>query len=194
MSERIVCKAKRNFLVYVFVFLRGCILPLIGFLVYWKFPEIYCAAFGIERDFDVTDMSNPISYVAIAIGGVIMLCGVIFLIISILKLICSKLVITERRVYGSNGVLKKEGVDMPLDKIDSLIEKKTVLGSVLRYSTVIVQTYAAKYKFNYVANAKQIVSGYYEAKKKNEERIKQRENEDIAMLIARSQGRIKNEQ
>ena len=83
---------------------------------------------------------------------------------------------------------------MPLDKIDSIIEKKTVLGSVLRYSTVIVQTYAAKYKFKYVANAKQIVSGYYEAKKKNEERIKQRENEDIAMLIARSQGRIKNEQ
>lgn len=79
----------------------------------------------------------------------------------------NKLYITNKRVYGSTGLIKKQELDMPIDKVNTITTSKGLLGSIMKYETVSIKSYGDGWTFPQVKNAQEIKRVFYEQQEKN---------------------------
>ena len=69
---------------------------------------------------------------------ILLVAGILPLIVAIIRLACTSLAITNRRVLGKTGVIKRDALDLHIDKVDTIKVKSTFWGSILKYSTITV--------------------------------------------------------
>ena len=116
--------------------------------------------------------------IALIVGGVITLLLLVAWPLALLWLIfiyrawivsyfTNKLYITNKRVYGSTGLIKKEELDMPIDKVNTITTSKGLLGSIMKYETVSIKSYGDGWTFPQVKNAQEIKRVFYEQQEKN---------------------------
>ena len=79
----------------------------------------------------------------------------------------NKLYITNKRVYGSTGLIKKQELDMPIYKVNTITTSKGLLGSIMKYETFSIKSYGDGWTFPQVKNAQEIKRVFYEQQEKN---------------------------
>ena len=118
-GEQIVMKAKINPL--------AAIKSIIGFLVFVALGIVCMVMIKLPED------APPIGFYA---GLVCMLIGVLILLIKIIYLVSMCLVVTNKRVLGKVGVIKKHSLDYPIDKVESIQMKSSFWGAIFRYNSL----------------------------------------------------------
>lgn len=74
----------------------------------------------------------------------------------------NNLCITNKRVYGSTGLIKKQELDIPIDKVNTISTSKGLLGSIMKYETVTINSFGDGWTFPQVKNAQEIKKIFYE--------------------------------
>ena len=122
------------------------------------------------------------SWVLMFIGGVIPL------IVKICSLKENELCITDQRVFGKKGNIKKQTLDVPLSKIDSVAVNTTFWGAIFNYSTIIIKTNTNKFEYSLIKNAQKFKNELMQAIEiKKEQEIKEQAQAMFeAMCVAQS--------
>ena len=91
--------------------------------------------------------------VNITFGAVLLVLSLIFLVRKIILIKTNELVITNKRVVVKSGFIERHINEAPLNKIDNISVTQTVLGRLLKYGTIKVETTAQPMKLNFVSDA-----------------------------------------
>ena len=78
----------------------------------------------------------------------------------------NNLCITNKRIYGSTGLIKKQELDMPLDKVNTISTSKGLLGAIMKYETVTIKSFGDGWTFPQVKNAQELKRVFYEQQEK----------------------------
>lgn len=85
---------------------------------------------------------------------------IVFLIISLLIFVIpflrfktSKLILTDKRIYGRVGIIKTKTLSSPISKIQTVNVNKSVLGRIFGYSNLVIHCITGVYEFKTVKNA-----------------------------------------
>lgn len=84
----------------------------------------------------------------------------------IISYLTNKLYITNKRIYGSTGLIKKQELDMPIDKVNTISTSKGLFGSIMKYETVTINSYEDGWTFPQVKNVQEIKRVFYEQQEK----------------------------
>lgn len=97
-------------------------------------------------------------------GGIVfgLLIFVLFGCKPLLGYLSNSLIITNKRVYGITGIIKKEELDIPINKVNAISVSNTLLGGILGYKKVKITSMGDGWLFNYVTNANEIKRTFYE--------------------------------
>lgn len=176
-NETIVLQAKKSFWAVVPVLLWCIVLLVAVIVVQVKLGEL--VGNGSE-----SEVANTIGLV---LWGVWALLGLIPVIIKIIRLACTCLCITNKRVIGKVGVLKLSTLDYPIDKVDNVSLKAGIVGNIFHYHTVTVLGGGggdAKIKFTGISNATKFKNSVTEAVEKHAEEARRAQAEEIARAMA----------
>jgi uncharacterized membrane protein YdbT with pleckstrin-like domain len=84
--------------------------------------------------------------------------GVFFLVLAIIAGVGAlaksgetQLALTDSRIMGQIGWLRKDSIDVPLRKIDGVRIEQSLLGGLLNYGTIYVGNSTHSVKFEYIA-------------------------------------------
>ncbi len=92
----------------------------------------------------------------IAIALFISSIGIIVRNVLFLKYDC--LVLTNKRLLGRVGVFRTTSIDIPIDKIDTLDIRTTLVGNILGYATITIRAMTFYILFGNVVNAREFVN------------------------------------
>ena len=65
-------------------------------------------------------------------------------------------------MYGSTGLIKKQELDIPIDKVNTISTSKGLFGTILKYETVTIKSFGDGWTFPQVKNAQEIKKIFYE--------------------------------
>ena len=72
-------------------------------------------------------------------GGVVLLvCGVVTILMGIVRRNATEMALTNRRVVIKTGLVSRKTIEMLLNKVESIEVSETVLGRTLGYGTIVV--------------------------------------------------------
>lgn len=61
-----------------------------------------------------------------------------------------ELAVTNKNVIGRTGLISKTNMSSPLNKVQNVLVKKGLFGSIFKYGTVEIDSASGSYKFAYV--------------------------------------------
>lgn len=77
------------------------------------------------------------------------LIGVVKLVVDLVKFATNKLEITTKNIHGRKGLINREELDAPLNKITGIKVEQGFFGQVFNYGTIKISTATASYAFEY---------------------------------------------
>lgn len=60
------------------------------------------------------------------------------------------IVLTDKRIFGNKGLLKTKTLSSPISKITNVSVNQSLLGKVLGYGTIYIDTISGNYAFKYI--------------------------------------------
>lgn len=64
--------------------------------------------------------------------------GILFFIIAIIRVMTTELALTNKRVIAKTGFIRRDTVELRLEKVEGLIINQGIVGRIFNYGTVIV--------------------------------------------------------
>lgn len=64
--------------------------------------------------------------------------GLILIIVAVLRVMTTELALTNKRVIAKTGFIRRDTVELRLDRVEGLIVNQGVVGRILNYGTVLV--------------------------------------------------------
>ena len=64
--------------------------------------------------------------------------GILFFIVAIIRVITTELALTNKRVIAKTGFIRRDTVELRLEKVEGLIINQGIVGRIFNYGTVIV--------------------------------------------------------
>lgn len=99
--------------------------------------------------FGVGSQQVPVEKLSYVLGAFALIWGTV----TLLQYMCSSLNIKNKQVILSTGVLVHQTIDIPMNKIESIDIRQSVLGSLLNYgSLVITGTGGTRQYVNYLSS------------------------------------------
>ena len=65
--------------------------------------------------------------------------GAFAILMAIINIMTTELAVTNKKVIGKSGLIKRNALDMQLTKCESVIVDQGILGRILNYGTVVVR-------------------------------------------------------
>ncbi|WP_201543602.1 PH domain-containing protein [Psychrobacter sp. H7-1] len=88
-------------------------------------------------------------------GGSFLL-AVIFLGIAIIRVLTTELALTSKRVIAKTGFIRRDTIELRLEKVEGLMVTQSIFGRLLNYGTVVVSgTGGIKTPIPYISNPTQ---------------------------------------
>lgn len=79
-------------------------------------------------------------FIVLGVGLPILFVGGAFAILmAIINIMTTELAVTNKKVIGKSGLIKRNALDMQLTKCESVIVDQGILGRILNYGTVVVR-------------------------------------------------------
>lgn len=85
-----------------------------------------------------------------------LLCFIIVLGFSFLKIKTSCLILSDKRIYGRAGIIKVQSLSAPISKIQTVYIKKGILGRILGYGDIKIHCVTGIYIFKKQINAEEM--------------------------------------
>ena len=63
---------------------------------------------------------------------------ILLIAVSVARILTTKLVGTNKRILGKTGVIRRNSVDLPLNKVESVTLKQSIMGRIFQYGSVVV--------------------------------------------------------
>lgn len=134
--------------------------------------------------------SEVIAIVFKLLGGVALLAAVYNVVKIVVLLKTNVLVVTDRRLYGRVGVLKKETIDIPLVKLDNISVSRGSIGAMIfGYNTITVSSSVTNFAFSYAANANEFKNAIFDAQEAAKEKERKEKARSMAEALAIAQGK-----
>ena len=92
----------------------------------------------------------------ILLGG-----AAIFAIIPVYQLFANRITLTDKMIYARRGIIKTRELSAPIDKVQNIEIKKTILGRIFGYATVKVDTISGVYILRGVKNADKLNESFF---------------------------------
>ncbi len=64
--------------------------------------------------------------------------GILFFIVAIIRVMTTELALTNKRVIAKTGFIRRDTVELRLEKVEGLIINQGIVGRIFNYGTVIV--------------------------------------------------------
>lgn len=64
--------------------------------------------------------------------------GIIFFVIAVVRVMTTELALTNKRVIAKTGFIRRDTVELRLEKVEGLIINQGIVGRIFNYGTVIV--------------------------------------------------------
>lgn len=64
--------------------------------------------------------------------------GLILIIVAVLRVMTTELALTNKRVIAKTGFIRRDTVELRLDRVEGLIINQGIVGRILNYGTVLV--------------------------------------------------------
>lgn len=114
--------------------------------------------------------------------------GAIIFTYDIVKFCTMVLAVTNKRVIGKVGILKRSVLDYPIDKVVAVALKSTVFGTLFRYQTVSIASAneKAQIRFTGISNANEFKNTVTDAIEKYQEEARRKQAEEIAVAMRKS--------
>jgi len=71
----------------------------------------------------------------------------VIFIIEVVKDLSIELVVTNKRVIGKTGLIRLKTIDVPIENIDNVQINCTILGRILKYGTITIESKSDAYVF-----------------------------------------------
>lgn len=95
----------------------------------------------------------------ILLGG-----AVIFALVPVYQLLANRITLTDKMIYARRGIIKSYELAAPLDKVQNIMIKKTILGRIFGYATVKVDTISGIYFLRGVKDADKLNESFFMAR------------------------------
>ena len=82
--------------------------------------------------------------------------GMFTIWVTLIKMITTKIRITNKSVHGEKGFLKTESMESPLNAVTSVKIEKNFFGNILNYGTIHINTAGGNYTFDYINKPEQV--------------------------------------
>lgn len=99
---------------------------------------ILLAAAGIVGTLVMALVANDVT-VTLCCGGLLLLPGVIWLASSLVTFVTTEFAVTNRRVIGKVGFVRRHSMELPLAKVESVQAHQGIVGRMLNYGTIMVR-------------------------------------------------------
>ncbi|MGO2507162.1 PH domain-containing protein [Psychrobacter sp. UBA3068] len=66
------------------------------------------------------------------------LIGIVFFVIAVVRVMTTELALTNKRVIAKTGFIRRDTVELRLEKVEGLIINQGIMGRIFNYGTVIV--------------------------------------------------------
>ena len=76
----------------------------------------------------------------------------LYLIKEIFKDISVRLILTEDRIIGKKGLIKTKVIDIPFENIDNVQITYNLIGKILRYGNIYIESKSEVYEFKKISN------------------------------------------
>ena len=173
-SEKVVAKCHVTWTAFVPIVIRTILLIVAA----WAIAELVVEIIldfrykGIPEEGQISyfgsDEWGMISGAAYIFFAAVIVVSLISAAISIIKLVCIELVVTDKKIIGKTGVIYSNAIDAYLEKIDNFAIDESLWGRIFRYSTITIGTASITLRFPYMQNAaefKNKVMDCYDARK-----------------------------
>lgn len=71
-------------------------------------------------------------------GGVILFVAVAFIVFAIIRVISTELALTNKRVIAKTGFIRRDTIELRLEKVEGFVVNQSIFGRILNYGSVIV--------------------------------------------------------
>ena len=77
------------------------------------------------------------------------------------RLFANRITLTDKMVYARKGIIRTHELSAPIDKVQNIEIKKTILGRIFGYATVKVDTVSGVYLLRGVKNADKLNESFF---------------------------------
>jgi len=71
-------------------------------------------------------------------GGLILFIAVLFIVFAIIRVISTELALTNKRVIAKTGFIRRDTVELRLEKVEGFVVNQSIIGRLFNYGSVIV--------------------------------------------------------
>lgn len=64
--------------------------------------------------------------------------GIVFFVVAVVRVMTTELALTNKRVIAKTGFIRRDTVELRLEKVEGLIISQGIIGRIFNYGTVIV--------------------------------------------------------
>lgn len=129
------------------------------------------------------------SIVFTSLGGTIgmfpLIIAILIIAPAVIKYFYTNLILSSELISGETGLLKKETLNAPLDKINGIYISKGIFGRLFGYGNINISTSSNNFSFKGISNCEEFKDKVFE----KIEKYKQKQAEEQAKLMAEA---IKN--
>lgn len=185
-DEEIIKEVKFSPLAFVGMAIKALIQLVVAIILMTVLPSVLAdgnLVVGMPQE----NMSVP-NIIFIIIGLIFIICAIYNIIKIIIIINTNNLVVTNKRIYGRVGVIKKETIDIPLTKVDNVASRRSnIWAMIFNYYSINVSSTVSSFTFNYAANANEFKVSIFDAQDvaKKEEQKNQAESMARAMMMAK---------
>jgi acyl-coenzyme A synthetase/AMP-(fatty) acid ligase len=125
-GETVIYETRLHWIVMLWHIVLGCLLlGLPGvLLLYYAFSQT-----GIE---------NKTLHVTEGGGVALLVCGVVVILMGMVRRNATEMAVTNRRVVIKTGLVSRKTIEMLLNKVESIEVSETVFGRMMGYGTIVV--------------------------------------------------------
>jgi uncharacterized membrane protein YdbT with pleckstrin-like domain len=125
-GEQVIYKTRLHWIVMLGHVLLGCLLFALpgAILLYYAFT--------------LHSMDTTLKHVMDAAGAALLVCGLIAILMGIVRRSATEMAVTNRRVVVKTGLASRRTIEMLLNKVETIEVQETALGRLMGYGTVVL--------------------------------------------------------
>ncbi len=125
-GETVIYETRLHWIVMLWHIVLGCL--LLGL------PGVLLLYYTVNQ----TGMERQTLHVAQGGGVALLVCGVVVILMGMVRRNATEMAVTNRRVVIKTGLVSRKTIEMLLNKVESIEVSETAFGRMLGYGTIVV--------------------------------------------------------
>ena len=125
-GEHVIYQTRLHWIVMLGHILLGCLL--------FALPGAILLYYALT----LQSMDNTLKHIMEAAGAALLVCGLITILMGIVRRSATEMAVTNRRVVVKTGLASRRTIEMLLNKVETIEVQETAFGRLMGYGTVVL--------------------------------------------------------